>query len=142
MKMTKYESEMAMVGPCALCGQLVRVKEHDTLYRLEGMGGMVCAQCAAEHEAEAAPPAAGPAPAGEPRLVIGLNSEVASSPCAVCGHSVNLAAGPELLLSDGWRAVCLGCAESRAPELVALLKLSRAAQDFAARTGAETHHHG
>src|SRR3712207_1975611 len=99
MRIQMYESEMAMVGPCALCSQLVRVKEHDTVYRLDGMGGMVCGDCAAKEIAEEQAQVVQSADTTEGvPLIIKENNALTTGPCAICGETTEPSIGPELFL--------------------------------------------
>ena len=132
MKIQAFESEMAMVGPCAVCGELVRVKEHEIIHRLEGMGGMVCAACVAKNQPEPAPEAAATDAEEEAQVVIKHNEAVAAGPCGICGTTTNPALGPQFFLGDTAHLVCEECGDQYAPELSALLRLGRAAQSYAA----------
>ena len=133
MKIQAYQSDINVVGPCALCGQIVSVNKHETVYRLEGMGGLACAQCAEKNEANLVRSSD---TTEEVRLVVKLNNAVAAGPCAICGELTDPARGPELFLEGSWQAVCWPCGNTHAPSLVALLRLSQAAQAYASPTEA------
>jgi len=62
---------------------------------------------------------------------IKLNRRVDHSVCAVCGKTSEVEVGPDLFTAEG-EHVCLNCGRENAPELTALLGLSKAAEHYIA----------
>jgi hypothetical protein len=65
------------------------------------------------------------------RYFIKLNRHVRESDCVVCGKTSELDIGPDLFTSTG-EHVCFKCGREAAPELTALLGLSKAAEQYIA----------
>jgi hypothetical protein len=61
-------------------------------------------------------------------LTISLTSGTADDPCALCGKSARVSAGPRLRLAERCAPVCRPCGRKHAPALVALLDLAHVAE--------------
>ncbi len=61
-------------------------------------------------------------------LVLRYHPAAWKGPCGLCGAAVVLAEGPQLLLAEKRRPVCLCCGRGAAPELAALVGLASAAE--------------
>lgn len=58
------------------------------------------------------------------RILLYHNPGPAKEPCALCGQETSAPAGPQLVLADGLRLVCVGCGKRHLPPLAALLNLA------------------
>ncbi len=65
------------------------------------------------------------------RFLIKLNRRLRDAVCTVCGKTSELDVGPELFTSEGGH-VCPNCGREAAPELTALLALTKAAEHYIA----------
>lgn len=66
----------------------------------------------------------------ERRFVIRVNRKVEIAHCALCGNSPEPDVGPQLFTADSCEYACWDCGKDGALELVVLLELAKASQDY------------